>query len=141
MTPRYPRPSWPEEMRDQVMAAADLCGRAGARAFQIGYLHDDVPSVDAAWYAHAQYRGARIIAENYRSPGDAAEALARKLLMGARCSCGRLVALHPGGAIAFERPMMADGSTWTLDDARRAGQCTWTRHGARWDRDCDRARR
>jgi hypothetical protein len=34
-----------------------MAGRAGAREFEIGYLHDDVPLEDAGWYAHVQYQG------------------------------------------------------------------------------------
>jgi hypothetical protein len=126
-------------MQERVVAAAELVGRTGATGFELGYLHDDVPASEAAWYAHAQYRGARITAENHSDPGSAAEALARRLLTGARCSCGRLVQLRAGGAIAFERPVMSDGSTWTAAEAAAAGQCRWTRRGARWERECDGA--
>ena len=128
-----------DAVQEQVIAAADLVGRTGARGFEVGYLHDGVPSEDAGWYAHAQYRGARVTAENHSSPGAAAEALAVKLLTGARCSCGRLVALDDGGAFAFRRPVMADGTTWNLADAIAAGQCRWTRRGARWGRECEAA--
>ena len=119
-----------------VVAAADLVGRTGATGFEIGYLHDDVPPEQAAWYAHAQYRGARITAEDHASPGDAAEALAVQLLTGARCKCGRLVRLDADGAFAFRRPVMTDGTTWTAELAAAAGQCKWTRLGARWDSEC-----
>lgn len=122
---------------DKVVAAADLVGRAGATGFEIGYLYDDVPPEQAAWYAHAQYKGARIIAENHPHPADAAEALAVKLLTGAKCKCGRLVALDTDGAIAFRKPVMADGSTFTAAEARRAGQCRWRREGKRWTSGCD----
>lgn len=141
-----------ELQKDKVIAAADLVGRAGAVKFQIGYIESDLrgelPADDeqvalddalasaVTWYAHAQYRGARIIAENHSSPGDAAEALARRLLTGARCSCGKLVALQAGGAIAYQRPVMADGSTFPITEAVKDGQCRWTRHGARWEREC-----
>lgn len=124
-----------ELQKDKVMAAADLVGRAGATAFEIGYIPDLETSADA-WYAHAQYRGARIMVEDHPSPGDAAEALARRLLTGARCSCGKLVALQAGGAVAFERPTMADGSAFPLAEAVRVGQCRWTRRGTRWERAC-----
>ena len=121
------------ELGDQVIAAVDLCGRAGARSFQIGYLYDDVPSEQAGWYAHAQYKGVRITADDCPSPGAAAEELARKLLTGAKCGCGRLVALSDVGAVAFERPVMADGTVFTTEQATAAGQCRWTRTGDRWN--------
>ena len=122
--------------RDALIAAADLVGRSGGKSFQIGYLHDDVPSEEAAWYAHAQYRGVRITAENHRSPEAAAEALAVQLLTGAKCvHCGRLVALSTAGAVAHDGTLI-DGTPWTVEQARAAGQCLWKRDGARWDRVC-----
>lgn len=125
---------------DKVIAAADLVGRTGATGFEIGYLHDNVPLEQAGWYAHAQFRGARITAEDHAHPADAAEALAVKLLTGAKCKCGRLVALDPDGAIAYRKPVMADGSTFSAADARRAGQCRWRRDGRRWVSGCDGSR-
>ncbi|MFG1846696.1 hypothetical protein [Micromonospora carbonacea] len=125
-----------EHMRDTVLACADLAGRAGARHFQIGYLHDDVPVAEAGWYAHAQYRGARVQVDNQPGPAEAAEALARRLLTGAQCRCGRLVALSTAGAVAFDGVTLADGSRWSTADARRAGQCLWRRVGARWEPSC-----
>lgn len=122
---------------DRLVAAADLCGRAGAREFQVGYLHDDVPAAEAGWYAHATYAGARVTAEDHSSPWEAAEALAVRLLTGAKCKCGRLVALSPAGAVAFTKPVMADGSAWTAEAAAAAGQCLWQRQGARWEPGCD----
>jgi hypothetical protein len=127
---------WLAKQEARIIAAADLAGRAGAREFQIGYLHENVPMHEAGWFAHAQFRGARITAEDASSPGDAAEALAVKLLTGARCSCGKLVQLVPGGALAFMRTQMADGTTWTAEEAAAAGQCRWTRLGPRWHKGC-----
>lgn len=99
---------------DIVIACAALVDRAGASAFEIGYLHDDVPVDQAGWYAHAQYQGARIIAENHQSPTGAALALAERLLAGATCRCRRLVVLSDGG----------DG-------------CRWRLAGRRWEPGCD----
>ena len=121
---------------DRLVAAVRLCGRAGAKQFQLGYLHDDVPMAEAGWYAHVQYRGARIIAEDCASPADAADELARRILTGARCKCGKLVALSAGGAFAFHRVVMSDGTTWTAEEAARAGQCRWRRIGPRWVMGC-----
>lgn len=122
---------------DAVVAAVDLVGRAGATEFEVGYLHDDVPAEEAGWYAHAKYRGTRITEENHRGPTEAAEALARRILTGGRCRCGKLVALSDSGATAFPTATMADGSTWTAEDAAKAGQCRWTRIGKRWEPGCD----
>lgn len=121
---------------DAIIACADLVGRAGATGFQIGYLHDDVPAEEAGWYAHAQYRGARVIAEDHPGPVEAAEALARRLLTGAKCRCGRLVALSDHGALAYGARLV-DGSTWTPEQAAKAGQCRWTRNGRTWTPGCD----
>lgn len=122
--------------RNQVIACADLAGRAGARSFEIGYVHEGVPVEQAGWYAHAQYRGARITAGDQVGPAEAAMALAEKLLTGAKCRCGRLVALRDHEAFAFFRSGMADGSTWTATEAARAGQCRWRLVGDRWEPSC-----
>lgn len=118
------------------VAAVDLVGRTGARSFEIGYLHDDVPIEDAAWYAHAQFRGARITAEGHRSPSEAAHALAMRILTGAKCRCGRLVALADDGAYAYLSARMSDGSTFTLEKAIAAGLCRWRLIGDRWLPSC-----
>lgn len=123
------------EMGEAVIACADLVGRAGARGFQIGYLHDDVPVELAGWYAYAQYQGARITESDHVGPAEAAEALARRLLTGAKCRCGRLVALSRDGARAFNS-VLADGSRFTVEDAQRVGQCLWVRQGRRWEPSC-----
>jgi hypothetical protein len=126
---------------DAVVAGADLVGRTGATHFEVGYLHDDVLAEKAAWYAHARYKGARIVEENHRGPVEAVEALARRLLTGAKCiSCGKLIALSGSGAFAYESPVMTDGSTWTAQEAAAAGQCRWTRMGRRWESACKRER-
>lgn len=122
-----------DEQRNQVIACADLVGRAGARQFEIGYLNDDPPH---AWYAHAMYRGARIQVENHDDPAAAAMALAEKLLTGAQCRCGRLVALRGDGAVAFQKTRLADGTDWTAKQAAKAGQCRWRLAGGRWEPSC-----
>lgn len=99
---------------DVVIACADLVGRAGASGFEIGYLHDDVPVEEAGWYAHAQYRGARITVEDHRSPTGAALALAERLLSGATCRCRKPVTLSGG----------------------QPG-CRWRLAGQRWEPGCD----
>lgn len=122
---------------DALFAAVDLVGRCGATGFEFGFLHDDVPVDQAGWYAHAQFKGARVTEENHRGPVEAAEALARRLLTGAKCvSCGGLVALSDAGAIAYREATMADGTIWTAQQARAAGLCRWKREGAVWKRGC-----
>lgn len=122
--------------QDALDAALDLVGRTGARSFELGYLHDG-PVEQAAWYAHVQYRGARISVENRHGPVEAAEALARRLLTGGKCTgCGRLVALSDTGAVAYRSAVMADGTRFTAEDAAAAGQCRWRRVGARWEMGC-----
>ena len=116
---------------DAVTACADLVGRTGARNFQIGYLNDDPPH---QWYAHAQYRGIRISVEDQPGPSEAADALCRQLLGGAKCMhCGGLVVLGDGVPAAYGTRMV-DGSTF---DAASAGRCRWRRMGPRWVRGCE----
>lgn len=122
---------------DALRACVDLVGRAGAKGVEIGYLHDDVPPEEAGWYAHAQLRGARIIAENHPGPVEAADALCRRLLGGARCRCGKLVALSDSGAMIYPDQVMSDGSSWTPEQAAKAGQCRWRRVGPRWEMGCE----
>lgn len=103
--------------QDALVAAADLIGRSGASGFTVGYLDDDVPIENARWYAHAQYRGARLQVENQAGPVEAAEALARRVLETGMCNhCRQPVRLtddEPG--------------------------CRWTRMGQRWVRGCEEA--
>jgi hypothetical protein len=99
---------------DVVIACADLVGRCGASGFEIGYLHDGVPVEDAGWHASAQFRGARIMVEDHRSPTGAALALAERLLRGAACRCRQPV---------------------TLSDGKPG--CRWRLVGKRWEPGCD----
>lgn len=121
-----------------MTATADLVGRSGARNLEIGYLHEDVPVEEAGWYAHARYQGARIIAEDHRGPVEALEALARRILTGAKCThCGGLVALSDDGAY-YMGDTLADGSRWSRRQARSAGLCRWRRMGPKWVRGCEK---
>ena len=118
---------------DAMTACADLVGRTGASEFQIGYLNDEPPH---QWYAHATYKGTRITEDGHKGPVEAADALCRRLLTGARCQhCGGLVALSDAGAVAFGG-QMTDGTIWTADEARAAGQCRWQRMGPKWVMGC-----
>ena len=121
---------------DALFAAADLVGRTGATSFEIGYLHDNVPAAEAGWYAHVQYKGARITEEG-AGPIEAAEALARRLLAGGKCTkCGGLIALSSSGAMIYPSATLTDGTRWTERDAMAAPQCRWTRMGKRWEAAC-----
>jgi hypothetical protein len=119
-----------------VIACVDLVGRSGARNFEIGYLHDNVPVDQAAWYAHAQYRGGRITAQDHTGPEQAATALAMRLLTGAKCRCGKLATLIPGEAFAFTAAHTSDGAEWNADQAAAAGQCHWRLIDATWQPSC-----
>lgn len=126
---------------DLLVACADLVGRGGATSFEIGWLNDPgEPAYDKhgpQWYAHAQLRGARLTTENHPGPTEACDALCTRILTGAKCKCGKLVALSSAGAIAYDDVLMADGSRWSRDAAERAGQCRWMRDGKRWKRGCE----
>ena len=105
--------------QDALIAAVDLVGRSGARDVEIGWLHDDVPSEQAGWYATATYQGAKLMADDHPGPIEAAEALTRRVLDGATCAhCHKPV---------------------RLDDELALSACRWTRQGARWARGCEPA--
>lgn len=133
--------------QDAVVAAADLVGRSGARELEVGWHcpHPDPPDdhtcPHVTWHAQAGYLGAHGIVTTtvtgQPGPVEAVEALARKLLTGAKCRCGRLVALSDDGAVAHLDAELIDGTTWTVEQAAKAGQCRWTRHGQRWEPSCD----
>ncbi len=122
----------------RLFAATDLVTRTGSVGFEIGYLNDDVPAEDADWWAAALYKGARITTEHHKGPVEAAEALAVKLLTGARCKCGKLVNIAGIGAFAFRNPVMADGKPFPVAEAAAAGQCKWEIAGTRWESACGR---
>lgn len=133
----HPVPEMGEDYEDILTATADLVERCGGRAFEIGYLHEDVPAHEAAWFAKAQFKGARLTAEDHPGPADAAFALAVRLLTGAKCKCGKLVQLVEGGALAYSKSRLAHGfGDWSDKDAAAAGQCMWRRLGDRWTPSC-----
>lgn len=108
---------------DAVVAVADLVQRSGARRFEIGWLHDDVPSHLAGWYAHAQYRGARITCEDQPSPQHAADGLAASLLDGGTCRyCGAKTSAAPTVLGHYE--------------GGDPGPCVWHRDGNTWISGC-----
>lgn len=106
---------------DSVEALADLVGRAGAGALEIAWSCPHTPDEPpghqcdrVVWSAQANYRGARIITAEHRSPSAACLALSERLLSGATCRCRRPV---------------------TLDDTRPG--CRWQLMGKRWEPGCD----
>jgi hypothetical protein len=103
-----------------VVAAAHLVGRAGATEFEIAWDCPHVPDEgddhncpDVTWTCSAKYRGHRIFTDPHPYPGQAANALAVKILEGAMCRCG-------------ERVVLFDGEG-----------CRWTQQGDRWVPGCD----
>jgi hypothetical protein len=121
---------------DVVTATADLIGRTGAREFKIGY-DEDPPHL---WYVEAFYKGARIWIDKQPGPAEACDAIAKRILTGAKCKwCGKLVALSERGAFAFRSGHLVDGTEWTAEQAFAAGQCLWWREGATWLRGCEPA--
>ncbi|AQT78297.1 hypothetical protein B1R94_02180 [Mycolicibacterium litorale] len=105
----------PDVDTDALDAGIELIGRAGAKAFEIGYVNENVPVEEAGWYAHAQWGGHRIMADNRAGPVEAVEALARKVLNGSLCThCGKPISLS----------------------GNREGICRWTRRGDSWVRGC-----
>ena len=121
---------------DAMVAAVELVGRTGAKNLQIGFLHDDVPSEQAAWYAHAQYQGTRITVENKASPLEAAEGLARQLLAGGQCThCKKVITLSDS-AIARDK-ILIGGVRWSKEAQVAAGLCRWRRAGKTWKRGCE----
>lgn len=106
---------------DAMLAAVDLVHRSGASNFEFGYLEEDVPIDQARWWAKAQYRGAVLSVDEHRDPVAAAEALARRVLRGAKCvGCNRTVSLSG---------IVHNGRT-----------CRWTREGRHWMAGCPAGR-
>ncbi len=118
---------------DAILACAELIGRTRATEFEIGFQEDD----ETLWYAKAIYEGKDVEVRDRKGPTEAADALARRLLTGAKCKCGKLVTLSDYGATAYGEVTLADGTTWTAEEAAAAGQCRWTRVGAHWKRGCE----
>jgi hypothetical protein len=130
--------------QDAVIAAADLADRAGARSLTVGWDCPHAPDADdehaceqVTWHATAQFKGTRVTVERHPGPVEAVEALARRLLTGARCRCGKLVALSDEGAWVDPGGTLLDGTRLTPKQAKRMGQCRWTRRGKRWEPGCN----
>lgn len=112
--------------KNMLAAVAELIGHTGATAFEIGFTSDD--PLKPGWFAYAQYPGARIMVEDHTTPTQAASALAAKLLVGARCRCGRTAALF---GIEFKYPegkylLVKNRQGVNLNGAQtREGFCEW----------------
>lgn len=97
-------------------AAVDLVGRTGASDVEFGFLHDNVPTEEAGWWATAHFhaKGAKVTVEDFPGPVQAMEALAKQLIDGGKCThCARPISLDP------------DSSS-----------CTWARMGDKWMPQC-----
>ncbi len=120
---------------DALIASVEALGRAGAKEFNVGYLDDGVPIHKARWWAYVQYRGARIQVDEHTGPVEAAEALVKRVLHGAKCTgCGKLV-------MVSDDPVpipatLVDGTPVDEVEVRRKGLCPWERQGRRWERGC-----
>ena len=95
-----------------VLAAADLTERSGALAFEVGYA--DALNL---WYAEAKYGDMGSLTQFGATPQGAAWQLCIRILTGAQCACGRVVALQG-----------------PYDPTE---QCLWTLKGDKWQRPCD----
>jgi len=115
---------------DRILAVADLTGRTGAKTLEMGH-------VPAGWWAAALYQGGRITVEGQHCPPEAAEALAVRLLTGAKCmGCGGLVSLDGIGGWIGSEQHMTNGESFTVRDAMDKGICHWKRTGKRWGSEC-----
>lgn len=102
-------------------ALVDLADRAGAKAFEIGYLNDNVPVDQAGWWASVEYQGAKLHVEDHESPEHACLALAIRLLAGGKCRCRHPVVV-PGERVKPGRRVCR----WTLTDEAELGSPRWT---------------
>lgn len=120
-------PGMSEDDHDAVIAAAELVGRCGARALEVGFSGDENgPIEDADWYAHAQFNGKRVITEGHVGPAAAMERLARNLLgdspeyEDAHCRrCGKVITLS---------------EVTHVEDPE--AKCRWKRQGRTWVPGC-----
>lgn len=100
------------ELSDRLLAATNLIARSGALELELGYLHDTADYRDADWWATARHKGRRTMTEHHLGPVEAAEALARQLVDGGRCT-------YCAGTITLD----------TAGTAPTAARCVWRRVG------------
>lgn len=130
------------DARQVLNASIDLFIRCGASEFDFGYLHENVRSQDADWYAYVAFRGTRITIEHQRGPIEALDALAARLLDGGMCTtCTRICTTRPDGVVVRATVDIHNGSKVSQEEAaanvRRNGACHWVRDGERWYSGCD----
>ena len=120
---------------DVVNAAVDLAGRSGATGFE--FAHTDPGAGPVTWFATVEFGPDKsIVMSGYPDPVQAANAMAGRLLSGAKCKCGGLVALSMRGAwVAPEGGKLLDGTD--AHALRNARQCLWMLEGDRWVSGCD----
>jgi hypothetical protein len=112
-----------------VVACADLAARGGAIDFKIGYFDnldpDGAPLAAGLpaklWFAEVEWSGTQLSTENHPTAAAAADAMALKLLDGARCRCGKVIVVESESPTATPKQRM-----W----------CYWRRHNARWRPGC-----
>lgn len=117
-----------------VRACANLAERSGAKSFQIA--HTDPAADPVTWSATATYPNHQLTEAGYEDPIGASMALSHRILTGAKCKCGGLVALSVVGAFAPPATAtMFDGSDPLA--LRDADQCLWVLEGERWESGCN----
>jgi hypothetical protein len=123
--------------KDALLAAADVVRRSGALSFKVGVCDTENEfGWKKGWWAAAFYSGARLIGvDGWPGPTQAAEALARRLIDGARCKCGRVATLE-GSSPLFPKKRLTDEAIWSVEEQLKAGQCVWTRQGGDWRSGC-----
>jgi hypothetical protein len=108
-------PSFSQDEKEALQAAADIVGRTGASDFEVGYERDGVPTEQAGWYAEATYKTGQKVRVEGIGPVFAADNLVRYLLDGGQC-------LHCQAPIVVAGPLK--------------GCCYWTREGDKWWAGC-----
>lgn len=120
----------------EILAAAEMAFRSGGQEFEIGWLHDDVPAEQRAWYAHATYQGTRLRVDGLPGPGAAAATFVSRVLDGGQCQlCGKLSTTDPARALGGDKTLL-NGKQWTQADQVKAGICVWRRQGPHWVEGC-----
>ncbi len=128
----------PDGDRERVLACAHLVERCGGAAFEVGYLHEDAPTVEqAGWWAVVQWAGVKLTSgSDHPSPGAACDALAQRLLDGGQCRCGKISSTNPKGVMGGDRTTLL-GEKFTLKQQQERGVCVWRRDGEQWKPGCD----
>jgi hypothetical protein len=122
----------------EILACAELVGRAGGQEFLIGWSREGVPTEEAGWHAQATWGEQTVSTVDSAGPNAAARDLVTQILNGGKCmNCSRVVTLDPRRFLVRDR-MLPDGTHWTTDQQRAAGPCLWRRDGVHWVKSCER---